>query len=178
MKAFCLASVMTIVLLLLVTLAFRLDPRRHRVRQVTILYLVCIGVLTGLWLTTPDDLGILHPSLLAEPRWLDLALALFFFSAAFFGGVLQLYNLADRGFSLRILIDALEDPTGTVSVDRLITEYGGGQGIRWMYDKRMRDLLDGDFILRVGNSIALCAKGALIANLFIRLQRFLKLNSP
>jgi hypothetical protein len=178
MKAICLASVMTIVLLLLVTLAFRLDPRRHRVQQVTILYLACAGVLIGLWLATPDDLGILHPSLLAEPRWLDLALALFFFSAAFFGGVLQLYNLADRGFSLRILIDALEEPAGTVSIDRLIAGYGGGQGIRWMYDKRMGDLVERHFIRRVGNSIALYAKGALMADLFIRLHRFLKLNSP
>jgi hypothetical protein len=178
MKAVCLASAMTVVLLLVVTVAFRVDPRQHRARQVTMLNLACMIALVGLWLSTPDDLGFLHRSLLVEPRGFDLALALFFFFAAYFGGVLQLYNLADRGFSLRMLIDALEDESGSIDTDRLVTGYGGGQGLAWMYDKRMRGLLEGNFVRRADTFIALTARGARIADLFIRVRQFLKLDSP
>jgi hypothetical protein len=176
-KAICLASVMTLVLMSAVTLVFRLAPHTHRAGQMTALYVACALVLVLIWLVTPDDLGILHRALLAEPRWLDAALALFFFSAAFFGGVLQLYNLADRGFSLRILIDALEDQNYDIDTDRLMTGYGGGKGLVWMYDKRMHGLLEGGLVRRAGTSIRLTANGAWIADLFIRIRQFLRLDA-
>src|SRR5262245_30258906 len=159
MKAICLASAMTVVLLLALTVAFRFDPREQRVRQSAVLWLACLVALIGAWAATPDDLGFLPPWLLVTPSWFDLALAVFFFTAAFFVGVLQLYNLADRGFSLRILIDALEQPSGAIAVEQLLSDYGGGQGMKWMYDKRMQGLLEGDFVRRVDESIVLTAKG-------------------
>jgi len=177
MKAICLATMMTTVLLLLVTLTFRLAPAKRRARQMLLLYITCTAALVGVSLSTPDDLGFLHRSLLTEPHWLDLALVLFFFTAAFFGGILQLYNLADRGFSLRILIDALEDPSGTIGIEQVMTGYGGGRGIAWMYDKRMRDLLEGDFVLRQNESIVLSANKSWIADLFICIRHFLRLDS-
>ena len=176
MKAVCLASAMTIVLLVAVTVAFRLAPREQRVRQIGLLYLASTAALIAVWLSTPDDLGFLQPWLLAGPPWFDLLLAMFFFAAAFFGGVAQLYNLADRGFSLRILIDALEDPNGSVDVDRLIAHYGGGQGITWMYDKRVRGLLDGDFIQPADHSFTLTGRGARIADIFIHIRKLLRLD--
>lgn len=178
MKAIGLASAMTIVLLLLATLIFRLFQSEQRVRQLAILYAICAVLLVCLWMVTPDDLGVLPPALTVTPRWLDLLLALFFFSAAFFGGVLQLYNLADRGFSLRILIDALEHPSGTVDIDRLIGEYGGGRGIRGMYDKRVADMLQGEFITRAADNLVLSRKGISLADLFTRVRRFLRLELP
>ena len=165
MKAIGLATAMTIVLLLLATLTFRLFQSEQRVRQLAVLYAICAVLLVCLWLVTPDELGVLPPSLVVVPGWLDLLLTVFFFSAAFFGGVLQLYNLADRGFSLRILIDALEHPSGTVDIDRLIGEYGGGRGIRWMYDKRVGDMFDD--MERAGNVILFEVRCNVIRNSFI-----------
>jgi len=176
MKAVCLASAMTIILLLAVTLAFRFDPREQRVRQSTLLYLASLIVLVAVWWTTPDDLGFLPSWLLAEPPWFDLLLALFFFTAAFFGGVLQLYNLADRGFSLRILIDALDEPGGAIGAGQLLAGYGGGQGVRWMYDKRIQGLLDGDLVRRTDESFVLTANGTRIADMFIHVRHFLKMD--
>ena len=176
MKAICLASAMTLLLLVAVTLVFRLRPGGPRARQMVLIYLACLLALAVLWLATPDDLGFLPGSLTAEPRWLDLALALFFFSAAFFGGVLQLYNLTDRGFSLRILIDALEAEHGVIDVEELVAGYGGGQGVVWMYDKRMHGLLAGDFVRRRNGTIVLSPKGRLVADLFGRIRQFLKLD--
>src|SRR4051794_8393913 len=99
MKAIVLSGAMTIALLAIATLVLRLWPSNHRARQLTLIYLACFAILALIWQEAPADLGFLAPPLLTEPRWLDLTAALFFFSAAFFGGVLQLYNLADRGFS-------------------------------------------------------------------------------
>src|SRR5215470_10690926 len=176
MKAICLATAMTIVLLLSVTIAFRFAPRKRRVRQSAILYLACTVALAGAWLATPADLGFLPPWLLADPPGFDLLLALFFFAAAFFGGVLQLYNLADRGFSLRILIDALEQPSRTVTAEQLVAGYGGGQGVEWMYDKRVHGLLEEDLVRRTDGSFVLTARGAAAADMFIHVRRFLRLD--
>jgi hypothetical protein len=175
MKAICLSGAATLILLGLVTLVFRLNPRQDRGRRLLFCYLVFVAVLICVWWSTPGNLGFLPRALLAEPQGFDLGLTLFFFSAAFFGGVLQLYNLADRGLSLRILIDALDAPNPAVSADRLMREYGGGRGLIWMYDKRMQGLVAGAFVRRAHGAIALTAKGAAIADLFIRIRRFLNL---
>ncbi len=90
MKAVCLASAMTVVLLVLVTLCFRFYPSALRARQMLFVYLFCLAVLVAIWLATPADLGFLGRSLLAEPAWVDSAAAIFFFSAGFFGGALPL----------------------------------------------------------------------------------------
>jgi hypothetical protein len=178
MKAICLASAMTVVLLVLVTFCFRLYPSAHRARQMLFVYLFCLAALVAHWFATPDDLGFLDRSLLAEPAWLDFAAALFFFSAGFFGGALQLYNLCDRGFSLRILVDMFEAPTGAVDVDYLTANYSSGRGLVWMYRKRIDDIIAARFIDQVNKRIALTAKGELFADLFINARRVLGLEPP
>jgi hypothetical protein len=178
MKAICLASAMTVVLLVLVTFCFRLYPTAHRARQMLFVYFFCLAVLAALWFATPDDLGLLGRSLLTEPAWLDFAATLFFFSAGFFGGALQLYNLCDRGFSLRILVDMLEAPTGAVDVDYLITNYSSGRGLVWMYRKRIDDIVAARFIDRTNKQIILTAKGETFADLFINARRVLGLEPP
>src|SRR5262249_18278892 len=153
MKAICLAGVMTVFLLVLVTLCFRFYPSPNRARQMLVVYLFCLPVLVALWFATPDDLGLFGRSLLTEPAWLEFAATLFFFSAGFFGGALQLYNLCDRGFSLRILIDMLEAPNGAVDVDYLTANYSSGRGLVWMYRKRINDIVAARFIDQVDKRI-------------------------
>src|ERR1700738_1026756 len=173
MKAVIVAAAMTLVLLLVVTLAFRVRSTQERAKQMTLLYFGCAVVAVVAWAVTPLDLGFLAPSLLIEPRWLDLLLMLFFFSSAFFGGVLQLYNLADRGFLLRILIDLDAAAPCSGGVDGLVNIYGGGQGLTWMYGKRLHGLLAGDFVRRNGDAIELTARGHRIAEMFYAVNHFL-----
>jgi hypothetical protein len=176
MKAVIVASAMTLVLLVIVTLAFRLRPTEERAKQMMLIYFGCAVVAVLAWLVTPVNLGFLGPSLLIEPRWLDLALMLFFLSSAFFGGVLQLYNLADRGFSLRILIDLdAATPCGG-GLDGLVKTYGGGQGLTWMYGKRLHGLLTGDFVRRNGDTLELTPRGRRTAEMFDAAHRFLRLD--
>src|SRR5262245_40628518 len=105
MKAVLVATAMTCVLIVGVSVAFRLHPTSRRVRPLMLVYVGTLPLSMALWLFTPSDLGMLPTFLMTTPNWLDFLLMMFFFSAAHFGGVLQLYNLADRGLSLRMLID-------------------------------------------------------------------------
>jgi hypothetical protein len=100
---------------------------------------------------------------------------LFFFTAAFFGGALQLYNLADRGFSLRILIDLEQTNSHAIDADWLIANYGGGKGLTWMYEKRIEGLLATKLVDRRAEMIELTSKGERAADVFLAVRRFLRL---
>jgi hypothetical protein len=177
MKAIIVATAMTIVLLALVTMAFRLGATARRARRMTLIYFGCVIVAVLIWFQTPVDLGFLARSLLIEPGWLDFSLMLFFFTAAFFGGVLQLYNLADRGFSLRILADVQEANSHAADIDWLIANYGGGKGLTWMYGKRIEGLIDTKLVSRKAGMIELTRKGQRTADLFLAVRRFLRVES-
>jgi len=99
----------------------------------------------------------------------------FFFSAAFFGGALQLYNLADRGFSLRILIDVEETNSDVVDADWLVANYAGGRGLTWMYGKRIEGLLETKLVDRKAEMIELTSKGERAAAVLLAVRRFLRL---
>jgi hypothetical protein len=169
MKGILLAGGMTIVLFVAVTGSFRLLGRVGGIRRMLVLYALCGALIVLSWSITYRDLGILPSSLLTEPPWLDLGVSLFLFSAAFFGGILQLYNLADRGFSLRFLIDLLERGT-CASASELMDGYSAGKGIGWMYGKRLHGLLDKNFIEERPGKIALTAKGEAAAAFFLRVS--------
>jgi hypothetical protein len=175
MKAIILATATAIILLVAVTIAFRFHQTTQRAGQMTLIYLGCVILSALIWFATSVDLGLLAPSLLIEPAWLDFSLMLFFFTAAFFGGALQLYNLADRGFSLRILIDVEGTDSHVVDADWLVANYGGGKGLSWMYGKRIEGLLETKLVDRKAETIELTSKGARAADVFLAVRRFLGL---
>ena len=166
---------MTIVLLAVVTIALRFYQTAQRAKQMTLIYFGCVILLVLAWFTTSVDLGFLSPSLLIEPGWLDFSLMLFFFTAAFFGGALQLYNLADRGFSLRILIDVEQTNFHGIDADWVVANYGGGKGLTWMYGKRIEGLLETKLIDRKAEMLELTSKGGRAATGLLAVHRFLRL---
>jgi hypothetical protein len=97
---------------------------------------------------------------------------LFLYTAGFFGGVLQLYNLADRGFSLRILIDILHAPSGAMRLDDVMSGYGGGRGIAWMYRKRIDGMIATGLVVADASRLLLTARGRRAAHLLSLLQDF------
>jgi hypothetical protein len=175
MKAIIFATAMTIVLLAVVTIALRFHQTAQRAKQMTLIYFGCVILLVLAWFTTSVDLGFLSPSLLIEPGWLDFSLMLFFFTAAFFGGALQLYNLADRGFSLRILIDVEQTNFHDIDADWVVANYGGGKGLTWMYGKRIEGLLETKLIDRKAEMLELTSKGERAADVLLAVRRFLRL---
>jgi hypothetical protein len=175
MKAIILATAMTIVLLAVVTIALRFHQTEQRAKQMTLIYFGCVILLVLVWLATSVDLGFLAPSLLIEPEWLDFSVMLFFFTAAFFGGALQLYNLADRGFSLRILIDVEQTNSHAIDAEWLVANYGGGKGLTWMYGKRIEGLLETKLVDRKAEMLELTSKGERVADVFLAVRRFLRL---
>lgn len=177
MKAILLAVGMTLLVTLILTALFR-NISETRARNATILYFVAAVCLALLWDWTPPNLGFLPSGLVAEPSWLDAIAAQFFFAAAFFGGVLQIYNLADRGFSLRILIDLKEADEPVRDARWVLRAYSGGQGIDWMYRKRLSGMLDGGFVIYDHDLVVLTATGRRTAAIFKNLRRLAKLEEP
>jgi hypothetical protein len=167
------SAVMALVCFAALTVGFRTLRVRRRAAFMVGLWLVTVPAFVIVHRLTPANLGVL-PASLTEPWPLaDLLLGLFAYAAVFFGGILQLYNLADRGLSLRVLVDLAA--AGPMTVDQLVKAYSAGQGLRWMYAKRLEGLIDHDLVRRDGNRVRLTASGRWTAAVFAFLQRALRI---
>jgi hypothetical protein len=172
MKAILLAALAELLLLACVTWGLRSGITRQRARSMLVAFLSVLPVLLAVHLLTPPDLGFLGAELMMPIAWVDVAFAMFLYSVGFFGGILQLYNLADRGFSLRILIDILESPLQVMSLDDVMQGYSAGRGIAWMYAKRLEDMQGAGLAKIEDESLVLTPKGQRVAKLFAWLQEF------
>jgi len=173
-KSLLLAGAASAISVLAITMMFRsLRVARRAVAIVTV-FVITLPAFTLVHMLTPRDLGFL-PGWLTEPsRAADLVFGLVLYTAVFLGGVLQLYNLADRGFSLRILIDL--DELGPMSAPAVAKAYGAGQGITWMFRKRLDGLLRRGLVHSREGLIQLSDTGDFTARVFDRFRRFLRLN--
>lgn len=177
MKGIILASLASGVSFVLATAILRLWRIERRAYAFLWVFAICFGLVIAVDLATPSDLMILPETLVATPRWFDLTSALFFFAAAFFGGVLQIYNLADRGLSLRILIDLQEQPDRRGTIESLFNEYGAGKGIGWMYQKRIDDMIRNGLIAIEDNIVTLTPRGAITARIFSIFRHLLRVEA-
>lgn len=174
-KGLILAIVFTVAYVGVITVAFNARVISSRAALMTRIFLLSLPMFVVTYIATPPDLGVL-PAFLAEPLWVvDITFGVFVYSAAFFGGVLQLYNLADRGFSLRIMIDIDESTTGKLDSVGVMSSYGGGQGIKWMYDKRIQNMIEQGVIAVDGDRVTLTERGRRAARLLRVLRTTLRL---
>jgi len=178
MKAIIVAALVTVALAIGVTVAFRLTSRGPSVGLMVKMFGAFVPMLILVWSLTPVDLGFLAPELLADPPWFDLAASLFFYAAAFAGGLLQLYNLADRGLSLRILAELAASTGRALTVEEIASNYSGGRGLAWMYDKRVAGLVAQRLVVADGEALCLTDRGRRWAARCDRLRRFLRLPAP
>lgn len=172
MKAILLAVLAGLLLFACVSACLRSGITQRHARLMLIAFLSVLPVLLAVHLLTPPNLGFLGAKLVTPMAWVDIAFAVFLYSAGFFGGILQLYNLADRGFSLRILIDILEAPSQAMRLDDVMQGYSAGRGIAWMYAKRLEDMQSAGLAKVEGESLVLTPKGQRVAKLFTWLQEF------
>jgi hypothetical protein len=172
MKAIILSLASGILLIIFATMLFRVWHVERRARALFQIFLLCLGLLVMMHLLTPANLGILPPSTVIPMPFVDLVFAVFLLTVGFMGGVLQVYNLADRGLSLRMIIDILTSPCGKATSRDVMTQYSGGQGIEWMYEKRFQGLLAAGLIKFDDSVVRLTQKGRRVANLFATLQNY------
>lgn len=158
----------------LVTAVFRWGSPQGRAGLMMRLYLLSLVPLYFAFRLGPAELGLM-PTVpgLVLPN--DFAWFLVPYTAAIWGGVLQLYNLAERGFSLRILIDMDESPRAGLGVDEILRGYGAGKGIAWMLQKRVDDLLEQGLIREEGGRAILTPKGRWLGKFYARLRAALRL---
>ena len=176
MKAIFIATVGELLCLFVATIVLRQSHNPQRALLLLIVFLLVMPFLAVAHYILPSDLWILPVSMIAPYGWLDLCFSLFLYTAGFFGGVLQLYNLADRGFSLRILIDILEHTKATMTLDEVMSGYSAGRGIQWMYAKRIDGMVETGLITpQKQNKYTHTAKGQRVARFFDWMRNFIKL---
>jgi hypothetical protein len=165
MKPIIIAILTELICFVFVTIRFRFFPTEHRARTMLFMFFIALPILFILNIVTNSILS----------KWIDVVFSLFVYTTGFFGGILQLYNLADRGFSLRILIDIYEQPSSAMSLDDIMNSYSGGQGIGWMYGKRIKGMVSQGLVEVRNGSIVNTDKGKKIARIFIRLRSLFSL---
>ncbi len=173
MKALVIAAAMTAAYFAAVTLTFRYRTVHSRASAMLRLFAASAPLAALASLLTPAELWLLPADLVEPFPWVDVAAVEIFYGAAILGGVLQLYNLADRGFSLRILIDIREAAGEHMTLEEVMAGYGGGKGIAWMYGKRMDDMRAHTLMALEGDEVRLLEKGRRVARLFGTLRRLL-----
>lgn len=178
MKGLLLAAVSSLLCVGGVTVLFRLVDVPRRAAAMLGIFLATIPLYVAAYALTPADLWLL-PGGLVEPRgFLCGAFGLFVHAALFLGGWLQVYNLAERGFSLRILIDIDESPARGLSPEEEEAAYGGGRGMGWMLDKRIEGLLSTRLMVERDGRLMATDKGTRAARLFGGLRAFLQIDTP
>lgn len=177
MKALLLVAVMCLVYLVCVTVVFRRGVHLRRATSMVRLWLASVPLFAGIFVATPPDLGFLPATLAALPTGAGLVFGIVVYCAAFLGGILQLYNLAERGFSLRILIDIHETPTGAMTLDDILHNYSRCRGMSWMYQKRLDGLLEQRMIAVVDGRVRNTARGQRTALVAARLRSFMRFGS-
>jgi hypothetical protein len=165
MKPIIIAVVTELICFVLVTIQFRFFPTQHRAKAMLLIFFLLLPLVIILNIIMHSNLNV----------WIDVAFSLLVYSAGFFGGILQLYNLADRGFSLRILIDIYEQPSGAMRLDDIMIGYSGGQGISWMYSKRIEGMVLQGLVEMRDGFIVNTDKGKKIAMIFCRLRSLFSL---
>jgi hypothetical protein len=177
-KGLLLAAASSLLCALAVTVLFRAVAVRRKAAAMLQVFLATVPLYIAAYALLPADLDWL-PEWLVEPRALVCgAFGLFVHAALFFGGWLQVYNLAERGFSLRILIDIDESAAGALSVEEEEASYGGGRGVRWMLDKRIEGLLSAGLAVERAGRLVAAPRGARAARLFGGLRAFLRIDTP
>ena len=175
MKAIILVIVWTALYTGATAVAFHVAPRLRGARFMLVLFVLTVPAYVVTFLATPSDVYVL-PERFVEPAvGLELTFGLWLYAAAFLGGVLQLYNIADRGFSLRILIDLAEAGVPSRTGDEVRRGYSAGRGIEWMLDKRLQNMLENAFIAQAGPRYVLTERGRRTARTYRQLKGFLQL---
>lgn len=177
MKGLLLAAAGSLTCVLAVTLLFRAVTVSRRAGAMLYVFLATVPLYIAAYSMTPADLGWLPDWLVEQRAFVCGAFGLFVHAALFFGGWLQVYNLAERGFSLRILIDIDESPGGALSADDEEARYGGGRGVRWMFDKRVEGLVSAGLVTQRADRLVATGKGARVARLFGSLRAFLRIGT-
>ena len=177
MKGLLLAAAGSLSCVLAVTVLFRAATASRRAAAMLYVFLATVPLYVAAYALTPADLGWLPDWLVEQRAFLCGAFGLFVHAALFFGGWLQVYNLAERGFSLRILIDIDEAPGGALSAHDEEARYGGGRGMRWMFDKRIEGLVSAGLVTQRADRLVATDKGARAARLFGGLRAFLRIGT-
>lgn len=160
----------------LITLRLRSAPPGPRVPLLLQTFALTLLVYLVAFALTPADLGVLPPKLVEHEPLTEALFGLAVHVGLCFGGVLQLYNISERGFSLRVLIEIAEASGGALTAKEIATRYSGGQGVGWMLEKRIRDMVAQGLIRLEDHAYVATAHATRSARVLVGLRRLLRLD--
>jgi hypothetical protein len=176
-KGLLLALACSVATALGVTVLFAGCDVARRAAAMCGVFLLSVPLYVAAYVLTPPDLGVLPARLVEAQAWLDGAFGLAVHAALFAGGWLQLYNLAERGFSLRILIDIAEAPPRALTGEQVAARYGSGRGSAWMREKRIDGLVESGLARWDDGWLRPTDRGWRAARMFGRLRGALRLDA-
>ena len=177
MKGLLLALACSVGTALGVTALFAWGDVARRAAAMCLVFGLSVPVYLVIYVVTPPDLGVLPPRLVEARPWLDGAFGLAVHAALFAGGWLQLYNLAERGFSLRILIDIEEARPRALTGEQIAAGYGAGRGAAWMREKRIEGLVEAGLAAWRHERLCATPEGRRAARLFAGLRAALRIDT-
>lgn len=163
-----LALLFGIIYLIEITIFFNVYVIIKRAKFMLIIWVLNLPILVSIYFVSAQY-GMMN-SIDNSGVIINLLVTLFLYAAGFFGVILQLYNLADRGFSLRMLIDLLESEHGALNLDGVMQGYSNGKGVAWMYQKRIDGMIINELITINGGLASITNKGETVAEMFRRLR--------
>lgn len=89
-------------------------------------------------------------------------------------GYAEAFSMLCRGFSLHLILDVYN--SGRISGEDAISRYGGGKGIGWMMEKRVRSMMSLGLVDFDGTSLKVkSSSGVMIGWVGLAVKRALKM---
>lgn len=146
-------------------------PNLSRLSLLILAAFAAIGIV-GLWKVMASPFGSMEAAQVL-PVFLKVGAVLFYLAG--FIVYLELQSLLSRGYSLRILVDLLNNG-GKARLDSLKELYGGGVGVRGLLAKRLKALVSLRLISLQGNKVeSLTPLGKILAIIGSFMRRLLQL---
>ncbi len=150
-------------------LLFHLRPVQRRFRTLCTVFAVgAVGFTVSYLQMSPAVFGL--PPNRTEP-WTEFLNGFYLYSFWFFGVFVQLYSLADRGFSLTMLTDLLSEGSVIRTRQEIKAGYASGKGTAYVKHKRMAQIIHGGFIRREQDGYRDTRLGRRVGRFLLTLQQ-------
>ena len=169
MRGLALAVGWMLTVMVVTIIVFHCWSVTRRFRVMCLIFLAGLaGFVTHALLTQPEPLWAGALRLQPVVEWLN---GLYVYGFLFFGIFVQAYGLADRGFSLGILTALYHSSEPAKTRQEMKQLYAGGQGMAYVRQKRILQMVHGGFLRAEGQSYHATRLGALIGHIFLALKR-------
>ena len=168
LKGYILAIALTLIWIVLQIIVFHAFKPQKRFAVMTLLFIVTIPFYFIFDMATPENLYFLPASLSATPDFLGLANG-FILYVLLYGTYVECFYYIDRPLTLRMLIEFLDAPGGTLTLAELQKRYS----FREMIQTRLESMVANGYLVHGTRTFQLTSKGKAFATGFSAIRGIL-----